>query len=210
MIVLDLLKHHFEEARAMLRATEAMARQTALIAQGLRNCVTLTLQDGRNITCTPDHEILRTDGRWVRADELRLSVDRVVSGLEAPLDVPQLDEAGYELRAGTYVFSMESAEARQRTLAFARLLGHLLDDGSISVRGQGRVNVGQALDRETVLGDIELITGKRPAGTRYDERKWSIALPMELTAGIISLPGVRVGRRIDQAPALPPVPTRHW
>src|SRR6059036_2660717 len=35
----------------------ATERQTALIAQGMRNCVTLTLQDGRTITCTPDHEI---------------------------------------------------------------------------------------------------------------------------------------------------------
>ena len=55
------------------------------------------------------------------------------------------------------------------------------------------MNVGQALDRQAVLNDIELLTGKRPAGTRYDERKWSIVLPMELTAAIIALPGVRVG-----------------
>src|SRR5439155_14325508 len=67
----------------------------------------------------------------------------------------------------------------------------------------GRVNVGQAVDREVVLQDVELITGKRPAGTQYDERKWSIALPKDLTAGIISLPGIRVGRRIEQPPVLP-------
>ncbi|HEV8534618.1 MAG TPA: aconitase family protein, partial [Candidatus Limnocylindria bacterium] len=181
----------------------ATARQTALIAQGIRDCVSLTLQDGRVLTCTPDHEILRADGRWVRADEFRPGVDRVVSGLEAPLDVPQPDENGYELRAGTFVFTMDTATARERTLAFARLLGHLHDDGSISVLGQGRINVGQALDREMALRDIELVTGKRPAGTRYDDRKWSIALPMELTAAIASLQGVRVGRRIDQPPALP-------
>jgi aconitase A len=179
------------------------ARQTALIRQGTRDCVSLTLQDGRVLSCTPDHEILRADGRWVRADELRPGIDRVISGLEAPLDIPQLDEAGYELHAGSFAFTMETPAARQRTLAFARLLGHLLDDGSISVLGQARINVGQAVDRETVLGDVELITGRRPAGTRYDERKWSIALPMELAAAIVSLRGVRVGRRIDQPPVLP-------
>jgi hypothetical protein len=65
------------------------------------------------------------------------------------------------------------------------------------------MNVGQALDRQAALDDIELLTGKRPAGTRYDDRKWSIALPMELTAAIAALPGVCVGRRIDQAPSLP-------
>src|SRR5256886_1381407 len=95
----------------------ATARQTALISQGTRDCVSLTLQDGRALVCTPDHEILRSDGRWIRADELRPGLDRVVSGLEAPVDVPQSDEAGYELRPATFVFSMDSAESRQRTLA---------------------------------------------------------------------------------------------
>jgi len=65
------------------------------------------------------------------------------------------------------------------------------------------MNPGQALDREAMLNDIELLTGKRPAATRYDERKWSIVLPSELTRLVTALPGVRIGRRIEQPPALP-------
>ena len=49
-----------------------------------------TLQDGRTLVCTPDHELLCADGRWVRADMLELDRDRVVVGLEAPLDEPAL------------------------------------------------------------------------------------------------------------------------
>ena len=101
---------------------------------------------------------------------------------------------------------MSNEHERSCTLAFARLLGHLLSDGSISITEQGRMNVGQALDREAVLNDIELLTGKRPLATRYDERKWSIVLPRELTQAAIGLPGVRVGRRIDQAPAAARLP----
>jgi aconitase A/intein/homing endonuclease len=184
-------------------ATLAMANQREMIAQGERECVTLVLQDGRRLTCTPDHEVLRADGQWVRADRLVLGKDRVVMGLDAPLDEVGADEAGYTLAAGDFAFSMSSTAERARTLAFARLLGHLLADGSISVLGQGRMNLGQALDRQAALDDIELLTGKRPAGTRYDERKWSIALPMELTAAIVALPGVGVGRRIDRESSLP-------
>jgi aconitase A len=179
------------------------AVQTELHAKGERECVTLILQDGRELVCTPDHEILRADGRWVRADELVPGTDRVVVGPDAPADVIGADEAGYVLRAGEMTFTMADPHERLRTLAFARLLGHLLGDGSISTHGQGRMNVGQAVDRESALNDIEVLTGKRPAGTRYDERKWSIALPAELTAAIVALPGVRVGRRIDQPPRLP-------
>jgi aconitase A len=181
----------------------AVATQTERMDQGVRECVTLVLQDGRTLVCTPDHEILCSDGRWVRADRLDLDRDRVVVGLEAPLDVPGADEAGYGLRAGELMFTMETEEARLRTLAFARLVGHLISDGSISVLGQGRMNAGQAMDREAMLDDIERITGRRPAGTRYDERKWSIALPMELTQAITALPGITSGRRIDQAATLP-------
>src|SRR5207249_4431374 len=128
---------------------------------------------------------------------------RVLIGLEAPLDEVGEDENGYVLRVGECLFSMETSETRLRTLAFARLLGHLLCDGSISVNGQGRMNVGQAVDREAVLDDVERITGKRPVGTRYDERKWSIALPKELTTAILSLAGVRAGQRIHRPPTLP-------
>ena len=180
-----------------------MALQREMMVQGQRQCVSLVLQDGRTLDCTPDHKLLRSDGCWVRADELVLGHDRVVMGLEAPLDAPAADEAGYVVQAGELSFNFATAHERRRALAFARLLGHVLSDGSISVAGQGRMNVGQALDREAALNDIELLTGQRPQGSRYDERKWSIVLPRELTRAIAALPGVVVGRRIDQPPSLP-------
>ncbi|HKV85270.1 MAG TPA: aconitase family protein, partial [Ktedonobacterales bacterium] len=177
--------------------------QAEKMVQGERECVTLTLQDGRTLVCTPDHEILRADGRWVRADQLELDRDRVVVGLEAPIDEPGEGEVGYTLRAGAFTFTLADERDRQRTLAFARLLGHLLSDGSISVLGQARMHVGQAVDRDVLLDDIELIIGQRLTAARYDERKWTIVLPRELTSAITALPGVRVGRRIYQAASLP-------
>src|SRR5579884_2563224 len=180
-----------------------VAAQTEAMDQGRRECVSVVLQDGRTLTCTPDHELLCADGRWVRADELVPGRDRVVMGLEAPLDVPGDDEIGYVLQAGELTFTMATPQERLRTLAFARLLAHLLGDGSISAAGQGRMNVGQAVDRRVVLDDIELLTGLRPAATRYDERKWAIVLPVRLTNAIRALSGVRVGRRIEQPPCLP-------
>ncbi len=179
------------------------ATQAEMMIQGERECISFALQDGRTLVCTPDHEILCTDGRWVRADQLVLGQDRVVVGLEAPLDEPGDDEAGYALHVGNLTFTMDTSHERLRTLAFARLLGHLLSDGSISLLGQGRMHVGQAMDREAVLNDVELLVGYRPAATRYDQRKWTIVLPKPLTDAISTLPGVRTGRRIQQAPMLP-------
>src|SRR6266581_3574608 len=179
------------------------ATQAEMMVQGERECVSLALQDGRTLVCTPDHELLCTDGRWVRADQLVLGQDRVVVGFEAPVDEPGDDEAGYALHVGNLTFTMDTSLERLRTLAFARLLGHLLSDGSISLLGQGRMNVGQAIDCEAVLDDLELLVGYRSAAMRYDQRKWTIVLPKPLTGAISTLPGVRTGRRIHQAPALP-------
>jgi aconitase A len=180
-----------------------VAMQRELMVQGERECVSVVLQDGRELVCTPDHELLSADGRWVRADALVKGRDRLVMGLEAPLDEPGADERGYDLVAGSLRFDFSTDHQRARMLAFARVVGHLISDGSISIAGQGRMNVGQAMDREAVLSDIELLTGKRPAANRYDERKWSIVLPRELTAAITSLPGVRFGQRIHQSATLP-------
>ncbi len=113
------------------------ATQTEMMVQGERECISLVLQDGRTLICTPDHKILCADGRWVRADQLVLGQDRVVVGLEAPLDEPGDDEDGYALHVGNLMFTMDTAYERLRTLAFARLLGHLLSDGSISLSGAG-------------------------------------------------------------------------
>jgi aconitase A len=180
-----------------------MAAQSERMDQGERDCVSIVLEDGRSLTLTPDHRVLCADGRWIRADELALNEDRVLIGPEAPLDQPGEDEPSYELQAGTRILSMANDRERRCTLAFARLLGHLLSDGSISRAGQARINVGQKFDREVVLNDIELLTGKRPRGSAYDQRKWSIVLPLELTQSVLALEGVATGRRIDQPAFLP-------
>src|SRR6266516_4663006 len=89
------------------------ATQAEMMVQGERECVSLVLQDGRMLVCTPDHEILCTDGRWVRADQLVLGQDSVVVGLEAPLDEPGDDEAGYALHVGNLTFTMDTSHERQ-------------------------------------------------------------------------------------------------
>ena len=172
------------------------------MTKGVRDCVSLVLAGWAHVVALPTTRSWPRVGRWVRADELVLGQDRVVVGWNARW-TNRLTTRVATCSARANSRSPWTRPCRLRTLAFARLLGHLLGDGSISASGQGRMNVGQAIDREVVLNDIELLTGKRPAATQYDERKWSIVLPMKLTEAIVALPGVRVAARIDQAPRCP-------
>jgi len=50
--------------------------QTAFTSSGRKECVELTMEDGRTLTCTPDHKVLTARG-WMRADEIKLGEDTV-------------------------------------------------------------------------------------------------------------------------------------
>jgi aconitase A len=60
-----------------------IARQTMMMIQGERDCVELTLEGGRTLVCTLDHEILTESGGFVRADGLALGSVRVWATAEA-------------------------------------------------------------------------------------------------------------------------------
>ena len=72
-------------------------------------------------------------------------------------------------------FSTTGEHERSCTLAFARSCSvMLLADGSIGVAGQGRMNVGQAVDREAVLNDIRVgRAASAPDRRAPGDRKWS-------------------------------------
>lgn len=52
---------------------------TAVLDQGERECVELLFDDGRKVTCTPDHRILTADGHWVEAGALIIGETEVAA-----------------------------------------------------------------------------------------------------------------------------------
>jgi len=142
------------------QGTLSMATQTRRIDQGKRDCIGVTLQDGRELVCTPDHEILTSDGRWERADELVLGSDRVVA-VDASLGEPLTDESKNVLRARKMAFSMNVSEGRERVLA--------LDEKSLALPTMSL----QVIDR-------------RPAGTR-DVYDLTVDGPHAFIAGTVAV-----------------------
>ena len=162
-----------------------------------------TLQDGRTLVCTPDHKLLCADGRWVRADKLELGRDRVVVGWRRRWTSPARMRRAMRSRLARC-----SSRWTPPTSACARWRSRgCWATCSATARSASSDRAACMSARRWIarlcLNDIELITGERPAATRYDERKWTIVLPSQLTDAIMALPGVRVGRRITQAPSLP-------
>ena len=136
------------------------ARLEATFHTGRKQCVQITLQDGRTITCTPDHRVRTTEG-WIEAGKLLAAQHRVVMGPDLPIDDvddPDL-ERQFRMDCAGLVLAMGTPAERARTLAFFRIVGATCSDGTFSGSEQ----------RGCFRPSIRLYLG-----TRYDaERAWT-------------------------------------
>jgi intein/homing endonuclease len=178
--------------------------------QGLKETIKITLMDGRTIKCTPDHKFyVKTTEGYVqkRADQLitmeNENADNIIMNLDNAEDIIGEDELNWSLQIGTYRFSMNNAQERNKALAFARLFGYLHADGSISKdkRDGGsyttRLFIGHMIDVDMINEDIKLLCGIIPKIYR-DERCYNVNLPNEFGKSIAELPGMTIGRRTTQ------------
>jgi len=184
--------------------------QTQFFDQGVKDVITITFQDGRVLTCTPDHQIMTSEGVWINASELD-STHSVVFGVRGVIDIPQKDEKDYNISIGDFNFSMDTEANREKLLAFARINGIMLSDGCSSeyirkstnkIEPYGSVTLGSIPDVLLLLKDIELCTGKCMSSTYDDKRSFRVNLPARLSKAINST-GIPIGTRIDQEMKFP-------
>jgi len=189
-------------------------------SNGIKDIVKVTLSDGRIIRCTPDHKfpVLEQIGSLLIRKTLpvnQITKDHIfLAGIDGVIDAPTPEERQQELlwslTTEEYSFNMNTEEERDKSLAFARLLGLICTDGCISnTTGYicGNVVIGSQFDAEVVLDDIELITGKRPAVTSSHSdiggNTLTIMLPRSLSKSVGSLDGMTIGRRTTKVPEWP-------
>jgi SAM-dependent methyltransferase len=178
--------------------------QSEFLYKGEVECLELTLRDGRKIECTPDHPFLTANNRWVKANDLTPD-DQLKAGIMNPV-VDFNDEIrecnGYELEVGDLLFKTDTMDELKKTLAFARIMGYLLTDGTIRESGYVSVCLGHQLDAEAFLEDIELLTNKKPT-IGMDQGCYNINIPAVLGNEIQKLPGIMIGKRTIQYGSYP-------
>ena len=185
-------------------------------SQGVRDIVQLTFSDGRKIKCTPNHKYpvmelidkVKTY-RSVRADEITEEMF-VLAGYDCVLDVPSPDENGWILKNEFIELKMDTDKNREKSLAFARLVGFICADGTICQGANGVkavLYIGSRIDSEMILDDVELLTNKRcKVRENIDEtfgRVLVLNLPAKLGRAIGFLDGMTVGKRSGQSPKWP-------
>jgi len=186
------------------------AIQSDFLYKGQRECVELTMEDGRKITCTPDHKLLTSENEWMAAKDFVKDNKSIKAGVNYPLmdiDEEIAECAGWKLKVGDMVFYTNTKEKYLETLAFIRVLGYLITDGTISIKNntstpRASVSLGHMIDVETFLDDLRLLCyvdqNKFERGNHF-----KIDIPIALLKNIVKLKGITIGRKICQAAELP-------
>ena len=182
------------------------SKQLAFMNKGIRDCVEVTFEDGRKITCTEDHPVLISDNSWVKVKDIELNSTKIKTSVSYPVmsikeELQECD--GWTLQFGTRILETNTREEFMKSLAFARILGLLITDGSISAKGTGAdLFLGHILDVESIMKDIELFCESKQ--TNFNSKNlYIVRIPASLKNDIIQLPGLISGKKVNQPGTLP-------
>jgi hypothetical protein len=170
---------------------------SAVLNQGKRECLELLFDDGRTITCTPDHRFLTFEGKWIKAQDMILGETELSASVEYPRvdrDAEPLSDLLWELSVTENLgYNLNMRERRMHSLAFARLLGYTLTDGTVT-DDEICVYLGHEMDVNAVQRDLLLLTGRMQLAKPV-KNVWQIRLPASLTRAFLQCdvqPGARV------------------
>lgn len=169
--------------------------QQALLDKGLQNCITLTLQDGRKITCTPNHKFLSASGEWITAEN-------IVTGetaLKMALDNPKCDDIFTETKYQFAEYNLNDYSDNMKAMALSRLIGYVITDGSLNKT----LYIGHKIDAQNILNDIELLSGKTPKIVQ-NHKVLQISLPEELTRLVSQFTEKQHGGKVNNKSSYPP------
>ena len=194
-----------------------------LFDQGMKECVELVLEDGRTLVCTPDHLVMTMRGE-VQVQHLT-SHDRVLVAPEGPRvhGGPLPGEEGWTLTytltdrgvATVITCRMNDPAGYARAMAFARVLGYILTDGSITrdtdgvSPAEGLLCMGHLLDAQSTCVDLALVLDIAATDIRVDpptatQSTFDIAVPRRL-GRVLHQFGCPIGKKLGQGVGLPPI-----
>ena len=186
------------------------SKQTNFLNKGMRECVELTFQDGRKLVCTPEHKLLTSDNQWVKANEIPINDSRIKTGINYPLMKlkEEMEECnGWQKTFGYIHLKTDSEEEFMKSLAFARLLGYITMDGTISFHKLNQtcncnISLGHELDCRAIVEDLNLFT---KSNCRFEKsRNYYCIKTMSKFADVLStIKGVITGRKVIQPSTLP-------
>ena len=131
-------------------------KQQKFIDNGEQDCIRLTLRDGRQITCTPNHKYLTSVGEWIEAKDIKLYNTQLKMGVSYPKADDMFDDYDYIFNVGDMKFNLSCHPDRLKASALCRIIGYIITDGS----SNKKLYIGRKIDAQNILDDIAFLTNK--------------------------------------------------
>ena len=184
------------------------SKQTGFLYKGERSCLKLTFEDGRTKICTPDHPVLTSDNKWIKAKDLKVHQEKVKTGLTCPVvdfneEIKECNN--WTLNVGNLVFETNTIENYKKSLVFAKLIGYLITDGNINKCRNGynsSIYLGHMIDVNSFINDLKLLCKIKQTNFKSNNN-YFIRIPSLLLNNIIQLEGILVGKKVNQSAKLP-------
>lgn len=156
--------------------TIGISEQLKFFNNGVQECIELELEDGRKITCTPDHLIANEKGEWIKSE----------------------DSLGIRIKVGLI---LPSIGIDTKDMILSRILGYLSTDGHIG-KDQCVACIGNLMDATILAKDIETLCGVLP-NIRKGKNCYTITIPLLLANKIRKISGIECGNRTNGNHGLP-------
>jgi DNA-directed RNA polymerase beta subunit/intein/homing endonuclease len=184
------------------------SKQIGFMYKGERECVKITLQDGRTNIYTPEHPILTSNNEWIKAKDLKVNEQSVKASVSCPLanineEIKECN--GWSLKVGDLTFKTDTKENYTKTLVFAKIIGYLITDGSIQkVRNTYNFSVflGHMIDVNSFIKDLKLLCDIKQTNFKH-KNLYCVIIPSVLGNHIVQLDGILIGKRVNQEAQLP-------
>jgi isoleucyl-tRNA synthetase len=181
-------------------------KSTHFFDQKEKHCIKVTLEDGTELICTPEHKIL-TQGGYVDASKLIEQKDLNI--VTFPCFPKRLHDSisDWKLTCAKLNLKYDSPNEIQKSITFARLLGYLITDGTLFFNTSKNIYVacvylGHELDAQQFVQDIGLVCGYIPK-YRFSKNVYVVDIPMIIVQAFLSLEGFVSGKRTEQTASIP-------
>ena len=184
------------------------SKQIGFMHKGERECVKITMQDGRTTICTPDHPILTSNNEWIKAKDLMVGKQYVKTSITCPVIniADEIEECnGWQLQVGDLTFKTDTYDNFTKTLIFAKLIGYLITDGTIyKYNNKYTLNIylGHMIDVNSMVKDLNLLCDVKQIKFKTNNL-YTIRIPTELGNQIVKLDGLLIGKKVNQPAKLP-------
>jgi len=210
-IAIENLENNNQELFGWNKNSKTMinSKQIGFMCKGERECVKLTLEDGRTVICTDNHKLLKSNGEWTTVSNLKINEDRLTSSVTYPLCevIDEIKECNnWSIRLDDIKLETNNKNAFIRTISFMRILGYFWADGGIyNLKNNcryGRIILGHMNDVNNIINDLSLfdtIRQKKFKTCNY----YSVSLSEKIITNLLKIKGIQVGRKINQPAQLP-------